>query len=70
LFEPNTTSTLRLIQEEIKRALSRWEPRIRLDDVIVQADFAEPRAVNITILYTLVATGQGERVSLTLATQG
>jgi hypothetical protein len=70
LFEPNTTSTLRLIQEEIKRALSRWEPRVRLDDVIVQADAAEPRAVNITILYTLVATGQGERVSLTLATQG
>src|SRR5438477_1234243 len=35
LFEPNSVSTLRLIQEEVKRSLNRWEPRIRLDDVRV-----------------------------------
>jgi phage baseplate assembly protein W len=70
LFEPNTTSTLRLIQEEVKRALSRWEPRVRLDDILVESDPAEPRAVNITIFYTLIATRQRERVGLSLALQG
>lgn len=69
LFEPNTTSTLRLIQEEVKRGLSRWEPRIKLDDVVVETDPAEPRAVNITVFYTLIASGQSERVSITLALQ-
>lgn len=69
LFEPNTTSTLRLIQEEVKRALSRWEPRVKLDDVLVETDRGEPRAVNITIFYTLIASGQSERVTINLALQ-
>ena len=69
LFEPNTTSTLRLIQEEIKRALARWEPRIRLNDVRVGTNPADPRAVDITILYTLIATQRLERLSLSLALQ-
>ncbi|MAS32886.1 MAG: phage tail protein [Anaerolineaceae bacterium] len=69
LFEPNTTSTLRLIQEEVKRALARWEPRIKLDDIVVETDPGDLRAVNITIFYTLVATAQSERVGLTLALQ-
>jgi uncharacterized protein len=66
LFEPNTVSTLRLIQEDVKNALARWEPRIRLDDVRVETDPDDPRAVNITIYYTLVATQQREAVGLTL----
>lgn len=69
LFEPNSTTSLRLIQEEVKRALTRWEPRITLDDVAVATDQADPRAVNITIVYTLVATGRRERLGLTLALQ-
>lgn len=70
LFEPNTTSTLRLIQEAIKRALSRWEPRIKLDDIVVESDPVEPRAVNITVFYTLIATGAAERVGFSLTLQG
>jgi uncharacterized protein len=71
LFEPNTISTLRLIQEEIKRALGRWEPRIRLDDVRVESRVVESRAVvDVTIFYTLVATQSREKVSLTLTLQG
>ena len=69
LFEPNDTSTLRLIQEEIKRALTRWEPRIALNDVRVELNPAEPRAVDISIYYTLVATQRRERLGLTLALQ-
>jgi hypothetical protein len=69
LFEPNTTTTLRLIQEEVKRALSRWERRIKLDDVVVETDPTEPRAVNISVFYTMIASGQSERVNITLALQ-
>lgn len=69
LFEPNSTSTLRLIQEEVKRAIVRWEPRVILDDVRVATSPIEPRAVDITIVYTLVATQRRDQLSLTLALQ-
>jgi phage baseplate assembly protein W len=69
LFEPNNTSTLRLIQEEIKQALARWEPRIRLNDVRVGTNPADARAIDITVLYTLIATQRLERLSLSLALQ-
>src|ERR1041384_853691 len=49
LFEPNNTSTLRLIQEEVKRSLARWEPRVRLNDVRVETNASDARAVDITI---------------------
>src|SRR6266568_9547512 len=35
LFEPNNISTLRLIQEEVKRSIVRWEPRVALNDIQV-----------------------------------
>lgn len=69
LFEPNTVGTLRLIQEEVKRALKRWEPRITLDDVVVATNAADARAVDITIVYTLIATQRRERLNMTLALQ-
>ncbi|MBK7219411.1 MAG: GPW/gp25 family protein [Candidatus Promineofilum sp.] len=70
LFEPNSIATLRQIQEEIKLALSRWERRIRLDDVRVATNPADPRAVDITLYYTLVATQTQERLSMVMALQG
>ena len=70
LFEPNSIATLRQIQEEIKLALSRWERRIRLDDVRVATNPADPRAVDITLYYTLVATQTQERLSMVMAVQG
>lgn len=69
LFEPASVPTLRLIQEEVKRALVRWEPRIALDDVVVATNPRDARAVDITIYYTLIATAQRERVGLTVAMQ-
>ena len=68
LFEPNDVANLRLIQEEVKRSLSRWEPRIALDDVRVALNPEEPRAVDIMVLYTLIATRRREQVSLTAST--
>ena len=69
LFEPNSVPNLRLIQEEVKQSLTRWEPRIRLDDVSVGLNRQDQRAVDITVMYTLVATQKREQVSLSLNTQ-
>lgn len=69
LFEPNTISTLRLIQEEVKRSISRWEPRVALNDVQVATNQGDPRAVDITIYYTLIATQKREQLNLTFALQ-
>lgn len=66
LSEPNTTSTLRLIVEDVQQALARWEPRISLDNVTAIVDPGDVRAVDITVTYTLVATGITERVGMTL----
>ena len=69
LFEPNTISTLRLIQEEVKRSIILWEPRVTLNDVQVATNPADQRAVDITITYTLIATQQREGLNLTFALQ-
>jgi hypothetical protein len=70
LFEPNTPSTHRLIQERITQALGRWEPRIRLDTVNVIADPADEQAVLVTIRYRLVATGTTDHVGLAVRLEG
>jgi len=67
LYEPNTVATLRLISEDIQQALTRWEPRIRLDDVTATVNPADARAVDVAISYTLVATGSRESVQMTVS---
>ena len=67
LFEPNTVATLRLIQEEVQRALSRWEPRIALSGVTATVNAADPRDVNVTITYTLIASGARQRLAMTIS---
>jgi phage baseplate assembly protein W len=70
LFEPNTVATLRLITEDVQRSLTRWEPRMRLDDVSAEVNADDPRDVDLTISYTLVATGARERLRMTLGAEG
>lgn len=64
LFEPNTVATRRQIQERIVSALTRWEQRIVIQSVDVEADPTDPQAAIATISYKLVATQAQERVSL------
>ena len=64
LFEPNTVSTRRSIQERITRELAQWEPRIRVESVNVDPDPSDPQAAIATITYKLVATQAVERVSV------
>jgi phage baseplate assembly protein W len=64
LFEPNTATTRRLIQERISDALARWEPRVKVEGITVEADPANPEAAIATISYQLVANQTRERVTL------
>jgi phage baseplate assembly protein W len=66
LFEPNTVSTHRLIQEEITQALTRWEPRIDLVDVVVGPDPEAEDAAVATITYKVIATASEDQVNLTV----
>lgn len=67
LFEPNSVATLRLIQDEVTRSIGLWEPRVALSDVTATVNAADPRDVDVTITYTLVATGAQERIQLTVS---
>lgn len=66
LFEPNTLATRRLIEEEITQAIKRWEPRVKLDTVAVDADRADPDAAIASIRYQLVANRASEELQLRL----
>jgi len=70
LFEPNTASTRRLIQDRITKELALWEPRIIVEMVTVEADPEDRQAAIATITYRLVATQVRERVSLTVPLAG
>jgi phage baseplate assembly protein W len=66
LFEPNTVTTRQLIRDRIAQAIGRWEPRVALEAVEVEADANNPRLVAITILFRLVTTQALGRMSLAL----
>jgi uncharacterized protein len=67
LFEPNTVTTRRLIQDRITKELAQWEPRIQVQTVDVEADADDPQAAVATITYKLIATQAIERVNLSVS---
>ncbi|WP_437299160.1 GPW/gp25 family protein [Sorangium sp. So ce426] len=70
LFEPNTVTTRRAIEEAITVALKDWEARIAVESVTVEEEPDDPRAVLATVTYRLVATSAVERVSLSVGVAG
>ncbi|SRR6266545_421735 len=70
LFQPNTVATHRLIEERVSRALTLWEPRIRLESVTVDADAADVQSAAVTIRYSLIATGASDRIDLSVRLAG
>ena len=70
LFEPNTVATRHLIRERITEAIGRWEPRVKVQEVKVEADPDNPRLAAITIQFKLIATGSVERLGLTVQLEG
>jgi phage baseplate assembly protein W len=70
LFEPNIPATHRLIQERVDFTLGRWEPRIDVVRVAVDADPDDAQQANVTIDYTLVATEERGQVGLAVRLAG
>src|SRR5690349_1157593 len=70
LFEPNTVSTHQSIKDRITRTLQRWEPRVILEDVNVEADPEDAQGAIATITYQLVATQARERISVGVSLAG
>lgn len=62
LFEPNTVTTHRLMEEKISKALEMWEPRIKLDAIDVVHDESDAQAVWVIIRYTLVANKTADQL--------
>lgn len=56
LFQPNTVTTRHRISDRIQKALTRWEPRVRVESVDTIPDPADPEGAIATIHYRLVAT--------------
>jgi phage baseplate assembly protein W len=67
LFEPNSTATLQLIQDRVTQAISLWEPRVSLNNVTATVNATDPRDVDVTITYTLIATGMQQRLQMTVS---
>lgn len=70
LFEPNTVTTRRSIQDRISKELAQWEPRIHVEAVDVTADPVDPQAAVAAITYKLIATQARERVTLNVTLAG
>ena len=70
LFEPNTVTTRRQIQDRIVKALALWEPRVDVQNVAVEADGADPDTAVATVVYRLVATGAQEALTTSIRISG
>jgi phage baseplate assembly protein W len=56
VFAPNNTRTAGLVRFHVEEALTRWEPRIELQEVKVQADSGDPAVLLISVDYKVRAT--------------
>ena len=60
-FAPNTPATANLARHYVEEALTRWEPRITLDEVAVRNDIAGA-ALLIDIHYRIAATSERQNL--------
>ena len=60
-FAPNNAATANLARHFVEEGLTRWEPRILLDQVTVTNDFAADRLV-ILVAYRLRSTNEPQNL--------
>lgn len=70
LFLPNIASTHVQIRKSIEDSIRRWEPRVQVDTVLVDADPDVPESARAVIQFRLTATRAVQRISLTVPTSG
>jgi len=56
VFAPNTVRTAGLIRFHVEEALTRWEPRIDLQEVLVQPAPDDPAVILLSITYRVKST--------------
>jgi Bacteriophage baseplate protein W len=56
VFEPNSPRTHRAIEEDVRKSLIDWEPRINLERVEAIPDAVEPNRLLIHVDYVVRAT--------------
>ena len=66
LDQPDNPATQIRITSAVAGALMRWEPRIRLAQVEVDADPSDPQAALATITYRLVSTAQQATLNISI----
>lgn len=66
LHEPNTLTTRRRIHDVVLDALDRWEPRIQVDQVLVEPVVDRPDQIRVEIRYRMRRNGGPGRATLTM----
>ncbi|MBI3637980.1 MAG: GPW/gp25 family protein [Candidatus Rokubacteria bacterium] len=56
VFAPNNTSTVSIVTHMVRDALTTWEPRIDVLDVVVEAPAEQPNLLLIRVNYRVRAT--------------
>ena len=56
LFEPINANTIGLMGEAVRDAVSQWEPRVTLENVIIEPDPVDSARVTINLVYRIRAT--------------
>lgn len=67
IFESNTTVTVDGIESEVRRALSKYEPRVRVTLVSVNAgDVTEPGAILVSVDYVIISSNTANTVTVSM----
>lgn len=69
LMKPNNSATRALIQNDVIRALSLWEPRIKLQDVTVEPS-QDPSMILIRLHYIHTRDGSSDNLVFPFYLQG
>jgi phage baseplate assembly protein W len=65
IFENDDEVLQILIEREVRFSLSKWEPRIRVENVLAVAeDDVAPGLITVTILYTVLATNEFNKITI------
>jgi len=66
LHRPNNQTTRKLIADVVQKAITRWEPRIHLDEVSVSTSPNQLHEITLSIRYRLRYDGSADQMDLAL----
>ena len=61
VMEPNSVATRAIIRHDVERALTTWEPRVKIDRVEVVAG-QDPALVLVAVAYTQLVDGRTDNL--------